>query len=151
MACNDIILLVEDSEFEAKLSTIALQNFNKEIEIVHLCNGKDVIDYLACINSYKNRNIEDNLNVKFILMDINMPKMTGIQALESIKNNLLLKNIPVIMLSSSDSVSDILKSYQLGANSYIKKPIDFEEFKNSMLNTVQYWLNVNHPAVSNIT
>ena len=148
MAINNIILLVEDSEFEAKLSTIAIQSISEATEIIHLSNGKDVIDYLECVNSYSSTKKEDNLNIKFILMDINMPKMTGIQALELIKNNSFIKNIPIIMLSSSDSVSDVLKSYQLGANSYIKKPIDFDQFKKSMQSTVQYWININQTALN---
>lgn len=144
------VVVVDDSEFEAQLAVMALQTSNSSLEIHHLKDGKELIEYLTCQNYYSHRTKEDNQRIRLILLDINMPRMSGLEALKIIREIPSLKGIPIAMLSSSEAASDVLNSYNLGANSYIKKPIDFEEFRESMNHTAQYWLNVNQPASAKV-
>jgi two-component system response regulator len=141
------VVVVDDSEFEAQLAVMALQTANSSLCIHHLKDGKELVEYLTCQNQYSHRTMEDNQNIRLILLDINMPRMSGLEALKIIKDTPDFKHIPIAMLSSSEAAIDVLKSYSLGANSYIKKAMDFDEFRASMAQAAEYWLKVNHSPV----
>ena len=145
---KNTIIIVDDSDVDANLATMALKCTNEEFAIHHLKDGQELVEYLTCKNQYTKRTLDENQSIRLILLDINMPRMSGLDALKLIRETPSLKQIPIAMLTSSDAASDILNSYHLGANSYIKKAIDFEEFRQSMNQTARYWINVNQTALN---
>lgn len=147
---KNIILVVDDSELEAQLAMMALQDCDKSLTLHHLKDGIELVEYLTCQNQYSHRSFEENQNIRLILLDINMPRMSGLEALKIIRNDSILRGIPVAMLSSSDEAVDVLNSYNLGANSYIKKQIDLQEFRMSMAQTASFWVNVNKSSIVDV-
>jgi len=144
----NVIIVVDDSDLEAELAVMALQASSESMSIIHLKDGRELVDFLMCEGEYRSRMPEDNHSIRLILLDINMPRLSGLGALEIIKSNPDLTGIPIAILSSSEAKFDIVKSYNLGANSYIKKLVDFEKFKAAMSDTVNYWLKVNRTVLS---
>jgi two-component system response regulator len=137
------ILLVEDNPNDAEL---ALNNFKKHnlINKIHWVeDGEQAIDYLFATGKYTGRNVEDK--PKLILLDLKLPKVDGLEVLQKVKSDERLKTIPVVILTSSREETDIIKSYQLGVNSYIVKPVDFEHFSRSVSELGLYWLVLNQP------
>jgi two-component system, response regulator len=135
------ILLVEDNENDAELALRALRKNNIVNNIIHIKDGPEAIDYVFCKGQYTERGIE---NIpKIILLDLKLPKMTGLEVLKAIKEDVRTKMIPVIMLTSSKEEPDIEKSYMLGANSYIVKPVAFDAFLDAMKNVGYYWMLIN--------
>ena len=137
------ILLVEDNVNDAELAIRALRKNNIANHIIHLKDGAVTLDFLFGKGEYEGRNI--NNKPKVILLDLKMPKVSGIEVLEKIKSNELTKKIPVVMLTSSKEHSDVEKSYLLGANSYIVKPVDFESFRKTVNDLGIYWMLLNQP------
>jgi CheY-like chemotaxis protein len=132
------ILLVEDNEGDIYLTREAFSELKVPVELVVVHNGEEAILYLDKIGN--------DLNVEapvIILMDINLPKISGIEVLKYVKENQKLKHIPVIMLTTSSSKSDIMKSYRNHVNSYITKPIDLDEFMNVVSSIEHFWLHTN--------
>ena len=131
MSVHEIeILLVEDSVSDAELTIRALKKHNMANKLVHLENGAEALDYLFANGAYSEREVK---NVpKLILLDINMPKVGGIEVLKQIKGDERTRKIPVIMLTSSKEDPDIDKCYDLGANSYVVKPVGFESFMKAV-------------------
>ena len=138
-----IVLHVDDSDSDARLVLIALKECSIDCDIVRLKDGQDLIDYLGCKHHYAHREPEDNKNIYLILLDINMPRMSGIEALQSIKVDTDYKDLPVVMLTTSNADSDLKLSYELGANSYIVKMFDFESLRSVILKIADNWLNIN--------
>ncbi len=137
------ILLVEDNSADAELTIRALKKHNLANRMLHLENGADALDYLYAKGEYANRNM---MNLpKVILLDINMPKISGIDVLRTIKTDERTKMIPVIMLSSSKEDPDIKQCYGLGANSYVLKPVAFNDFMKAVKDLGLYWLLLNQP------
>lgn len=136
------ILLVEDSINDAELTIRALRKNNVATHIVHLKDGAAALDFLFGRGKYKGRNI--NNKPKVILLDLKMPKVSGLEVLEKITSNELTKKIPVVVLTSSKEHPDVEKAYLLGANSYIVKPVDFESFRKVVNDLGIYWLLINH-------
>jgi two-component system response regulator len=135
------ILLVEDNPNDAELALYALEK-NKlanHIEIVR--DGADALDYVFCMGSYADRRFEEL--PKLILLDLKLPKIDGIDVLKKIKADQRTKTIPVVMLTSSREERDIVESYRLGVNSYIVKPVDFEQFTKAVQQIGLYWLLLN--------
>ena len=132
------ILLVEDSEAHAKLTKIAFSSVCEDYELVHLQDGQQAIDWL----SKEKDNDMGNLP-RFILLDLNIPTVSGMDVLKNIKNDKILKLIPVIVLTTSSSNSDIKSSYDLSANSYIVKPLVFDDFLKLMETLRYYWIDNN--------
>lgn len=132
------ILLIEDNINDAELTIRALRKNNIANNIIHLQDGAIALDFLFGTGEYKGRNTNDR--PKVILLDLKMPKVNGIEVLEQIKANELTKKIPVVMLTSSKEFSDIDKSYLLGANSYIVKPVNFENFYKTVNEMGIYWM-----------
>jgi two-component system response regulator len=135
------ILLVEDSPSDAKLTIRALQKNHLCNNIVHLSDGAEALDFVFARGKYVERNIEHA--PKIILLDLNMPKVGGLEVLREIKGDERTRRIPVVVMTSSKEDSDILASYDLGVNSYVVKPIGFENFSKAVTELGMYWLLVN--------
>jgi two-component system response regulator len=135
------IVLVEDNLDDAELSIRALNKNRIANSLIHLKDGQDALDYIFCQGVYENRNIMDI--PKVILLDIKMPKVDGIEVLKRIKADPGTKMIPVVLLTSSKEEKDILESYQLGVNSYIVKPVNFDSFVKAVSDLGLYWLLLN--------
>ena len=135
------ILIVEDNPDDAELAIRALKKSNLANHVTHLSDGAEALDFLFGTGSFLNRNVT---NVpKVILLDLKMPKVNGLEVLQRIKSDPLTKMIPVVILTSSAEDPDVKKSYALGANSYIVKPVDFNNFAKIISNLGMYWLVVN--------
>ena len=141
---NKVVLLVEDSADDVELT---LRSFNKHKianKVVVARNGQEALDYLEGKGAYSNRNVGD-LPV-LILLDLKMPRMDGFEVLKRIRTSPLTKYIPVVVLSTSTQMTDKMKSYDNGANSYVRKPVDFDQFAESIRQLGIYWLMVNDPT-----
>lgn len=136
------ILLVDDSVDDATLVLVALQRTNVKNKVIALRDGSEALDYLYRREPFTRR--EDPL---VILLDIKMPKVTGLEVLELIKGNESLKSIPVVMFTSSNRQADIGSSYRLGVNAYVVKPVDFNALIESLGCLIRFWTAVNHPPM----
>ena len=137
------ILLVEDNLNDAELTIHALRKGNIANKLFHLKDGVAALDFLFGTGEYTGRNI--NNKPKLILLDLKMPKVDGIEVLKRIKTDEFTKKIPVVILTSSKEDPDIEKCYLLGANSYIVKPVEFDNFKTAVSEVGLYWMLLNHP------
>ena len=135
------ILLVEDNQDEAELTIRALKKSKIRSSVVHIKNGEEALDFIFCQGRYDDRNI--GYIPKLILLDLKMPRVDGIEILRRIKWDERTKIIPIVVLTSSKEEKDIMQSYQLGANSYFVKPVDFENFVDSIGTLTHYWLELN--------
>jgi CheY-like chemotaxis protein len=140
MKALDRILLAEDDQRDIELTLAALEEINLANEVDVVNNGEEALDYLFKRNNHKNRN---NGNPAVVLLDLKMPKVDGLEVLKQIKENDELKNIPVVILTSSKIESDLLTSYELGANAFIIKPVQFEEFIKAIKKVGVFWAILN--------
>ncbi len=145
MTIENKILLIEDSMSDAEMTIYALNQNNLANKVLHLRDGAAALDYLFAEGSYAGRNIEDV--PKVILLDLKMPKVNGLEVLQRIREDERLKRIPVVMLTSSKEDPDIKRCYDLGVNSYVVKPLEFEEFRIAISNLGLYWMIINQPPV----
>ena len=136
------ILLVEDNPGDAELTIRAFKKNNLLNPLLHVKDGAEALEYIFCMGKYANRNI--NVKPKIILLDLHMPKVDGIEVLRRIKSDERTKMIPIIVLTSSKESPDVQTCYQLGANSFIVKPVGFENFTKSVYELGLYWLLLNH-------
>lgn len=144
MKVNELeILLVEDNIDDANLTIRALKKSNLANQIYHVKDGAEALDFIYGIGLYAGRNFLDK--PKVIFLDIKMPKVDGIEVLKKLKSDELTKNIPIVMLTSSNEDPDIKICYQLGANSYIVKPVEFENFYKTISQLGVYWIMLNQP------
>lgn len=142
MTQNEVeIILVEDNPDDAMLTKRALKNNNISNSIIHLKNGAEAIDFIFNGGIYDDRKF--TAFPKIILLDLKMPKINGMEVLEKIKSDPNTKKIPVVILTSSAEDPDIKKCYELGANSYIVKPVEFENFTKTVVDLGLYWLVLN--------
>lgn len=135
------ILLVEDNPNDLELTQRALRKANLANNIHVARDGAEALDFLFCEGPYANRQIEDG--PKVILLDLKLPKVDGLEVLRRIKTDDRTKSIPVVVLTSSKEQKDVVESYQLGVNSYIVKPVNFEGFANAVQEIGMYWLLLN--------
>ena len=135
------ILLVEDSASDAEMTINALKKNNLANKLLHLKDGAAALDYIFAEGEFSGRNIEDR--PKVILLDLKMPKVNGIEVLQRIRSDDRTKTIPIVMLTSSKEDPDIKKCYDLGVNSYVVKPVEFDEFQKAISNLGLYWMIVN--------
>ena len=136
------VLLIEDKKSDAELTIRALKKNNSITNLLHLKDGEEALDFIFAKGKYVDRNVE--YVPKVILLDLKMPKVDGIQVLQKIKTDARTKNIPVVILSSSKEDTDIEKCYELGVNSYVVKPVRFEEFTKTISQLGLYWVTLNH-------
>lgn len=137
------ILFAEDSIDDATLTIRALVKSGFTNKLYHVKDGAEALDFIYCRGNYASRNI--NEKPKLILLDLKMPKLTGMEVLEKIKSDPNLKSIPVVILTSSNEDPDVQKCYALGANSYIVKPVDSDNFFNAIKEIGMYWVIINQP------
>lgn len=135
---NVEILFVEDSTDDAAFTIRALKKSGFTNKLHHVINGAEALDFIYCKGDYVTRSKNDF--PKLILLDLKMPKVSGIQVLEKIKSDPILKMIPVVMLTSSNQGPDIERCFSLGANSYIVKPVDSDNFFNAIKEIGLYWM-----------
>ena len=138
------IILVEDNLSDADLITRALAKSNVANKILHLKDGQEALDYLFSEGKWKG--IKTSNLTKLILLDLKMPKISGLEVLRKIKSNEETKKIPVVVLTSSKEDPDIQECYKLGVNSYVVKPLGFDEFSKTVSQLGMYWMLLNqHP------
>jgi CheY-like chemotaxis protein len=136
------ILLVEDNLNDIELTTAALQQNHLVNEIVVTRHGGEALDYLYRRGPYQDR---ARGNPIVVLLDLKMPKVDGLQVLRQLKGDEILKLIPVVMLTSSREETDLVKSYRLGANAYVVKPVGFEQFADAIRQLGIFWAVLNEP------
>ncbi len=141
------ILLVEDNPNDVELTLEALREHNLANEVVVVRDGAEALDYLHKEGAYNSR---ANGNPAVILLDIKMPKVDGLEVLRQIKSDERLKTIPVVMLTSSREESDLMKSYSLGVNSYVVKPVEFQEFIEAVKHLGVFWAIINEPPLGSV-
>lgn len=143
---NDVeILLVEDNPNDVKLTLHAFKQHGLSNRITVVRDGEEALDFVFCTGQFAQRSLENR--PKIVLLDLKLPKVDGLEVLRRIKSDPRTQVIPVIVLTTSHEERDIIESYQLGVNSYIVKPVDFEQFVESVRTLGMYWLLLNHPPI----
>lgn len=138
------ILLVEDNQDDMELTLHALKKENLGNNIFVARDGEEALEFLFCTGACANRTF---VNPKLILLDLKLPKVDGMEVLRQLKADARTKEIPVVILTSSKEERDLFSSYGLGVNSYIQKPVDFDQFRETVKNVGLYWLVINQPPL----
>jgi CheY-like chemotaxis protein len=138
-----VILLVEDNPDDEALAIRALQRHHIGNEIVVAHDGVEALDYLFGTGAYADRDI--TLKPTVVLLDLKLPRVDGLEVLRQIREHDLTKLLPVVVLTTSNEEQDLLNSYSLGCNSYIRKPVDFIQFSEAIRQLGMYWLLMNEP------
>jgi CheY-like chemotaxis protein len=141
---NTEVLIVEDNPHDAELTLLALKRENLIERVKVIRDGAEALEFL--LSKELLRKSERSKNLKLILLDLKLPKLSGFEVLETIRSCKEFTALPVVVLSSSAVESDIIKAYSAGANSYIVKPIDYTEHSKALVDAVKYWLNINLTA-----
>jgi two-component system response regulator len=137
------ILMVEDNANDEALTLHELAKYHLTNRIQVVRDGQEALEYIFCTGRYGTRDIKQQPHV--ILLDIKLPYVDGLEILKRIKQDQRTRTIPVVMLTSSREERDLIESYRLGVNSYIVKPVDFDQFKESARTLGMYWLLLNRP------
>jgi two-component system, response regulator len=141
------IILIEDNPYEAELTIRGLQKNHLANKVQHFDDGVEALDFIFSRGQYHDRN--KTIQPKLILLDLKLPKVDGLDILRALKNDDATRTIPVVVLTSSKEERDIVDSYNLGVNSYIVKPVNFESFTKAVAELGLYWMVLNQPM--NIT
>lgn len=136
-----IILLVEDNPDDVALTMRALKQNNITNEMVVAKDGAEALDYLFGTGAYSGR--DTSITPQVVLLDLKLPKIDGLEVLKRLRADRLTRLLPVVILTSSKEEQDLLNSYNLGANSYIRKPVDFNQFTDAVRHLGLYWLLLN--------
>ncbi len=140
---DGVILLVEDNEVDEELTLRALDTNKIKNEVVVARNGVEALDYLWGTGTYAGRDTTQMPQV--ILLDLNLPKIDGLEVLRRVRADERTQLLPVVILTSSKEQQDMIESYSLGANSYIRKPVDYDQFVEAIRQLGLYWLVLNEP------
>jgi two-component system response regulator len=138
---NKVILLVEDNQDDEELTIRTLKKNNILNDIVVAHDGIEALDYLFGTGKFKDRDM--NVMPVIIMLDIKLPKISGLEVLKRIRSDKKTKLLPVVILTSSDEERDLIESYKLGANSYVRKPVNFSQFQKAVQQLALYWLLLN--------
>lgn len=136
------ILLVEDSPNDLELTLAALEQSQLANEVIIARDGAEALDFLYRRGAYESRN---SLDPAVVLLDLKLPKVDGLEVLAQVKGDPLLRAMPVVMLTSSREESDLVRSYQLGVNAFVVKPVDFKEFFEAIRDLGVFWAVLNEP------
>jgi two-component system response regulator len=137
------ILLVDDSQEDVDLTLHALRSENLASSVFVARDGAEALDYLFCTGPHSERSFD--YPPKLVLLDLKLPKVDGMEILRQVRADSRTKNIPVVLVTSSREERDLVSGYDLGANSYLQKPVDFEEFRKMVKCLGLYWLVINQP------
>src|SRR2546421_11388302 len=141
---DKVILLVEDNPRDEALTLRALKTSNILNEVVVVRDGVEALDYLFATGKYEGRDAA--IVPQMVLLDLKLPKIDGLQVLQTLREDKRTKRMPVVVFTSSSEEEDMIKSYDLGANSYVRKPVDFEHFSEATRQLGMYWLLLNEPV-----
>ena len=141
---DKVILLVEDNSRDEALTRRALKKSNIVNEVVVARDGVEALDYLFGTGTHTGRDM--TVKPQLILLDLKLPKLDGLQVLQRVRADERTKRLPVVVFTSSSEEEDMIKSYDLGANSYVRKPVDFEQFLEATKQLGLYWLVLNEAA-----
>jgi CheY-like chemotaxis protein len=141
------ILIVEDDPNDVELTLTALTDHNLANEVVVTRDGQQALDYLYRRGEFKTRSAE---NPAVMLLDLKLPKVSGLEVLKHIKSDERLKMVPVVVLTSSNEEQDMMRSYSLGVNAYVVKPVDFHEFVNAVKELGVFWAVINEPPPGSV-
>lgn len=141
---NKVILLVEDNPDDQALLLRAMKKNHLANDLVVANDGVEALDYLFGRGAYEGRDV--NLQPELVLLDLKLPKVSGHEVLQAMRDDPRTKYVPVVVLTSSIEEADMIRSYDLGANSFVQKPIDFEEFVEAAAKLGLYWLVLNKPV-----
>ena len=139
------ILLVEDNLRDAELTIRALKKRNLANHLVHVQDGQAALDFIFGTGAHAGRDV--HRQPKVVLLDLKLPKVDGLEVLRQLRADERTRLLPVVVLTSSREESDVVETYKLGANSYIVKPVEFENFSEAVSNLGLYWLLLNEPPV----
>ena len=139
------ILLAEDSQDDVDLALHTLRREKLANNIFVARDGEEVLNFLFCRGTFTHRSFDHP--PKLVLLDLKLPKVDGLEVLKQVKSDSRTKIIPVVIMTSSKEERDLVASYHLGANSYIQKPVDFEQFRETVKTVGLYWLVINQPPV----
>lgn len=140
---NKVIMLVEDNPDDEALTLRALKKNNIINDVIVVRDGVEALDYLFCAGSYEHR--DSHVMPEVILLDLKLPKIDGLEVLKRLRVNPLTELLPVVILTSSREEQDLVNGYRMGANSYIRKPVDFVQFLEAVRQLGLYWLLINEP------
>src|SRR5690349_5614333 len=144
MMAEKIILLVEDNSDDEQLTLRALKKNNIGNKVVVARNGVEALDYLFGAGAYAGRDL--NLMPQVVLLDLKLPKIDGLEVLQRVRKDDRTRLLPIVILTSSNEEADRINGYGLGANSYVRKPVDFNQFMEAVRQLGLYWLILNEPA-----
>lgn len=140
---DKVILLVEDNPDDVELTKMAFEKNNIANKVIVASDGVEALDYMSGTGMYAGRDVKDLPVV--VLLDLKLPRINGLEVLKSIRQNEFTRLTPVVILTSSTEEKDVVSGYNLGANSYIRKPVDFDQFTDAIKNLGLYWLVLNEP------
>lgn len=140
---SDYILLIEDHAEDGELTTRALRKQGLANQVHWIKDGAEALDFFNCSGAYRERRREHLPHL--ILLDLQLPKVSGLEILQKIKTDAQLRRIPVVVLTSSTQESDVARSYELGVNSFVSKPVTFDDFSKVVSQLGLYWLMINKP------
>jgi DNA-binding response OmpR family regulator len=141
------ILIVEDDPNDVELTLTALGEYNLANEVVVTRDGREALDYLYCRGEFHSR---ANENPAVMLLDLKLPRVDGLEVLKQVKSDERLSMIPVVVLTSSHEEKDKMRSYKLGVNAYVVKPVDFHEFVNAVRELGVFWAVINEPPPGSV-